>query len=167
MAIGYQQGKCRLCGKEDSLNEGICAAHSSDAAQGYLFGYADGKHEAEEAANTRAQAAALQAGRLREALEKNRRVGYEDGYGCISCGSDPCFPGCDVEAALSTPPTEAEKQVTAMRDLLGLYKRLAGNCIRRDGKGMMDGDLFIKLTDEIEAKETTLTSTEATKEGGL
>ena len=40
--IGFSKGKCRLCGKEDSLNEGICAAHSSDAAQGYLFGYADG-----------------------------------------------------------------------------------------------------------------------------
>lgn len=40
--IGFQQGKCRLCGKDGVLNEGICGAHSSDAAQGYLFGYADG-----------------------------------------------------------------------------------------------------------------------------
>lgn len=37
-------GKCVLCGKEsEAVNEGICAAHSDEVAQAYLFGFADGK----------------------------------------------------------------------------------------------------------------------------
>lgn len=37
-------GKCILCGKEnEAVNEGICAAHSDEVAQAYLFGFADGK----------------------------------------------------------------------------------------------------------------------------
>lgn len=40
--IGFQEGPCRICNKMDVLNEGICADHSDDAAQGYLFGFADG-----------------------------------------------------------------------------------------------------------------------------
>ena len=45
--IGFQNGKCRLCGEDGMLNEGICGAHSLDAAQGYLFGYTDGLKERE------------------------------------------------------------------------------------------------------------------------
>lgn len=43
MTIGFHKGVCRLCGKTDALNEGICAAHSAEVAQAYLFGFADGQ----------------------------------------------------------------------------------------------------------------------------
>lgn len=43
--IGFQNGKCALCGEEGALNEGICGKHSSDAAQGYLFGLEAGRAE--------------------------------------------------------------------------------------------------------------------------
>lgn len=37
-------GKCVLCGAEnEAVNEGICAKHSDETAQAYLFGFADGK----------------------------------------------------------------------------------------------------------------------------
>lgn len=41
--IGFQQTQCRLCGKTDVCNEGICGAHSAETAQAYLFGIADGR----------------------------------------------------------------------------------------------------------------------------
>lgn len=124
--IGYRTEKCRICGKVDACNEGICARHSADVAQAYLFGFEEG---------TRATPSATEGAAVAEAFENGRRVmlAYVEEYGIFSgrllLGA-PSTPACEhgtqsFHPDLMTLPGHAPKADAGK----------AETCRRCNGKG--------------------------------
>jgi uncharacterized coiled-coil protein SlyX len=110
------------------------------------------------AANTRAQAAAVDMDRMRayvgHAVNCEMRWSVVVGKKC----------DCGLDALLSSPPTEAEKQVTADKALrLELFEALDA-AKEYVWNGGINFTVFMKIEAALKAgKPATLTSTEATK----
>jgi hypothetical protein len=102
-------GKCVLCGAEnEAVNEGICAKHSDETAQAYLFGFADG--QATQPASPAVEGLRMAAEATIDLLERLRGLTLPQGHKLGLYAGDFERVMQLNKQALSKPPSDEYKR---------------------------------------------------------